>query len=93
VDLQATLVELAEDHLDTMRGVPWNAHAKSIRARWPATAGETFGCEVDDVYFDVGDNARWVDEPDGDILLTAHASAPTLDGAPRVERAVIIPRL
>lgn len=92
MDIQATLVELAEGHLDTMRRVPWNAFAKSIPRCWPASAGETFGCEIDETYFDIGDTARWVDFPDGDILLTAHATANCGAGPERVERSAVIAR-
>ncbi|KRA56726.1 hypothetical protein ASD79_16835 [Caulobacter sp. Root655] len=92
MDLQAILIELAEEHLDSMRRVPWDAHARSIRRRWPASAGETFGCEIDGIYFDIGDNARWVDALDGDILLIAHATNPDGVNPERVERSVIIPR-
>jgi hypothetical protein len=75
-----------------MRAVPWNSFAQSIHRRWPASAGETFGCEVDGVYFDIGDNASWANAVDGDILLIAHATAPHQTGRPRVERSALIPR-
>ena len=91
-DLQATLARMAEEHLAQMGCVPWDALAKSIRARASATTGETFGCGAEGVYVDLGDNARWIDEIGGDILLTAHAAAPDqVDGA-RVERSMLIPR-
>lgn len=92
MDVHATLIELAEDHLETMRRIPWDAFAKSIRRRWPASAGETFGCEIDGTYFDIGDDARWVGAPDGDILLIAHAAAPNVGSCDRVERTAVISR-
>jgi len=88
--IETTLIELAEEHLQRMAAVPWNSFCASILG---GKAGETFGCEVDGVYFDVGDQASWLDQPDGDILLKAHASTDRADGPPiRVERDTIIRR-
>ena len=87
-----TLVELAEEHLRRMAAVPWAAYAKSLRQ---GKAGETFGCEVGGRYFDVGDQASWLEHPEGDIRLIAHATAEGRDLDPtehRVEREAIIRR-
>ena len=83
---QATLLELAEEHLKRMVAVPWATSAASIAE---GKAGETFGCEVDGRYFDVGDRAKWMDKPNGDILLICHAG--TADGC-RIERQSVIRR-
>ena len=91
MDLQATLIELAEDHLDTMRGVPWTAFAHGLRPR-STRDGETFGCEINGIYFDIGDNVRWMSKAGGDILLTCHATAPNQAAAASVERSTVIAR-
>ena len=90
MDIHSVLAELAEEHLVSMSTVPWASHAKSIHARAPRRAGETFGCEIDGTYFDVGDHADWQSGPDGDIVLTAFA-ATEHNGPHRVERSKIIP--
>lgn len=84
------LIALAEEHLQRMSDVPWHSYCASILR---AKAGETFGCEVDGVYFDVGLQVRWLDQPRGDILLKAHASTDGADGrAMRLNRDTIIHR-
>lgn len=92
MDIEATLTELAEEHLKQMSAVPWDSFARHVEERAPRTGGETFGCEVGDRYFDVGDIVTWVAEPGGDILFTSHASTDVGDTVRRVERAVIIPK-
>jgi hypothetical protein len=79
-DIGATLVELADEHLARMGALPWAALAKSMAQ---GRTGETFGCEIDGCYFDVGDSIKWAHIAGGDILLTAFAQAS--DGR-RVER-------
>jgi hypothetical protein len=70
MSVNETLVELAEERLTQMAPAPWSAFAAAIRKGKP---GETFGCEVDGRYFDVGDQARWLEGPEGDILLVCYA--------------------
>jgi len=90
VKIETTLIQLAEEHLQRMAALPWSSYCAAIVR---GKAGETFGCEVDGVYFDVGDQARWLDQPDGDVLLMAHASTEGAHGqAMRVERDTIIRR-
>lgn len=87
---EGILSALAEEHLQRMAGVPWHSYCASILR---GKAGETFGCQVDGVYFDVGDQASWLDQPHGDVLLKAHASTDGADGrAMSVERDTIIRR-
>ena len=85
--IDKTLVDLAEEHLKRMAAVPWAAFADSISK---GKAGETFGCEVDGRYFDVGDQASWLEAPEGDVLLVCHAAT---GGADRVERRAVIRRV
>jgi hypothetical protein len=69
-----TLEELAKEHLASMSNVPWESFADHLKERHPNTAGETFGCEVADRYYDVGDSQRWLSEHGGDIFFIAHAT-------------------
>jgi hypothetical protein len=71
MNILAVLAELADEHLARMADVPWASYADLIRERAPRAAGETFGCEVDGVYFDVGVSVAWKNIDDGDVLLTA----------------------
>jgi hypothetical protein len=86
MDIEAKLVELAEEHLTRMGKVPWDDFAASIRRREPAKAGETFGCVIEGIYFDIGDNADWAGEKEGDIRLTTFATT----GSKSVERAALL---
>ena len=92
MDIEAKLAELAEEHLAQMAKVSWDAYAGAIRKREPISAGETFGCEIDGIYFDIGDRAEWTGERDGDIRLTAFACTdPGLKENERcVERSALI---
>lgn len=92
MDIAGTLLELAEDHLERMAAVPWADFAKSIHE---GKSGETFGCEVDGRYFDLGDQATWLDQPGGDIRLIARASTDLpadFDAPSCIERQKIIRR-
>ena len=76
-----------------MSAAPWESFAKSIHRQSPRTIGETFGCEVNGQYVDLGDGAQWAQEIDGDILLIAHAAAATPAGVEhRAERSTVIVR-
>jgi hypothetical protein len=91
MNVLAVLADLADEHLVRMAGVPWASYADLIRERAPRGAGETFGCEVDGVYFDVGVGVAWESIADGDVLLTAYACT-DFEGRRRVERTTIVRR-
>ncbi len=86
MSITETLTELAEEHLARMATVSWADFAACLRN---GRAGETFGCEVDGRYFDVGDQACWLDRPEGDILLVCHAA---VGDTSRAERQTVIRR-
>jgi hypothetical protein len=91
MEVEATLIELAEEHLARMAKVSWSEYAAAIRKRAPGNAGDTFGCEVEGVYFDVGDIERWAKKAGGDVLLTAFATTGNDAGTSRtVERTLVI---
>ena len=91
MDISTVLAKIADEELERMSAVPWASYAKLIHERAPRRAGETYGCEIDGIYFDVGDYAVWQSVPDGDIVLTTFA-ATDHNGPQRVERSTIIPR-
>lgn len=72
VNLQSTLEMLASEHLERMVAVGWHELAEALNNNGH---GETFGCEVDGVYCDVGDSFRWEGCAGGPIRLNAHATA------------------
>ncbi len=91
MDARKVLGKIADDELARMSGVPWDSYARLIYERAPRPAGETYGCDVDGAYVDVGVRAVWADAPDGDIILTAFASMESgFDGPLRVERTATI---
>ena len=55
IDIAASLEALAREHLSHMATLPWSVYAEAIAKRSPLPAGETFGCEIEGDYFDVGD--------------------------------------
>ncbi|WP_257549956.1 hypothetical protein [Sphingopyxis sp. DBS4] len=73
--VRSLVKQFATEHMHQMQNVPWDAFAKHLRERFPRSGGETFGCEEDGQYFDIGDKVEWVSELDGDIRLTAFARA------------------
>ena len=89
MDIAAVLAQIAEEELESMAAVPWASYARLIHERAPRTAGETYGCEIEGIYFDVGDLATWKDAVNGDIVLTCFA-ATDCDGPQRAERSAII---
>ena len=91
MDIAALLAEMADEELRRMAAVPWASYAKLIHERAPRSAGETYGCEVEGIYFDIGVCAVWQSYVDGNIVLTTFA-ATDHDGAQRVERSTVIPK-
>lgn len=95
MDIKARLTQEVQECLARISSLSWDVHAQAIRKRHPRPAGDTFGFRADDVYFDVGDSAAWLDKPDGDILLTAFVTAfpdPNDEDGIREERSVILKR-
>ncbi|GAA2846199.1 hypothetical protein GCM10010836_45960 [Aminobacter aminovorans] len=95
MNIAARLAKETQDCLDRITSFPWDVHAAAIRRRAPFPVGDTFGFSEDGVYFDVGDSAEWLNEPDGDILLKAFVVAfpdPSADDGIREERSVILKR-
>lgn len=91
MDIPAMLAEIADEELMRMSAVSWASYADFIHERAPRRAGETYGCEIEGIYFDVGVYAVWQNVPDGDIVLTTFA-ATDHDGPQRVERSAVIPQ-
>ena len=83
MSIETVLARLAEEHLRTMAALGWTTYAASLLK---GGHGETFGCTVDDVYFDVGDRFEWVGAVGGPIRLIA--SAYSADKS--VERDVVL---
>jgi hypothetical protein len=84
VNIQATLEILAQEHLDRMAAIGWKAWADTLLSHGH---GEAFSCEVEGVYFDVGDKVSWLNHEGGDIRLTGFASA---EDGKSAERALIL---
>jgi hypothetical protein len=81
--------------LQRITSFSWDVHAAAIRRRAPYPAGDTFGFSEAGVYFDVGDSAEWLNEPEGDILLKAFVVAfhdPSDEDGIREERLAILKR-
>ena len=83
MSLQSTLAMLADEHLERMSSVGWQNYAEALDKK---RHGETFGCELDGVYFDVGDKFEWDGQSGGPIRLTAFAYAQ----GQRAERSVVL---
>ena len=83
MNLESTLAMLADEHLEKMSAVGWHNYANTLNS---GGHGETFGCEVGGVYFDVGDKFEWEAQRGGPIRLMAFAYAQ----GERAERSVIL---
>jgi hypothetical protein len=70
--IETVLAVMADEHLATMANVGWANASESLRK---GGHGETFGCEVDGVYCDIGDSIEWVAHPGGPIRLRVVAQA------------------
>jgi hypothetical protein len=95
MDVAARLAKETQDCLQRITSFSWDVHAAAIHRRAPLPAGDTFGFSKDGVYFDVGDSAEWLNEPEGDILLKAFVVAfpdPSAEDGIREERSVILKR-
>lgn len=83
MNLELTLATLADEHLEKMSSVGWYNYAKALNEK---RRGETFGCEIDGIYFDVGDKFEWEVQTGGPIRLTAFAYT----SEQRIERSIIL---
>ncbi|NLR40061.1 hypothetical protein [Novosphingobium sp. ERW19] len=92
VKARQMIAQFAAEHLEQMKGVDWASFSRHLKDRFPRTGGETFGCEEDGQYFDVGDNVAWVAEVDGDILLTAFAATQLNGQEIKDARSIVIQR-
>jgi hypothetical protein len=86
MDTAARLEQLADEHLQTMGFLDWDQCARDIRDRHPRPAGETFGFEEEEVYFELSDSYAWAGDPDGDIIQTIKAWDIAGNSAKRVRR-------